>query len=246
MQRRRGGRSEAEEEGKERRIQEATEPAPEVWPPPTRDSAPAGEQAARRFLDGRVSFELPGDLDRITAHPGSYREQEVLPRLVDVVSRLPRDLFQILDSGRREVRFHVQPATPFSPSPIAETRPYGPAADREYVVFLRGVLELDDRSAFTGIVVHELCHVILDHPAPITWPHDPYEQRKFLGQMETEALKLGEELGFKEETWVLRDLLLDLAEAQQEREQILPDGRARKLALKKKGASPELDQFEER
>lgn len=214
-------------------IQEALEPAPQVWPPARRDTERAGREAASAYLRERLVFESPDQLRALTKHPQQYSEEVVRPRMVEAISRLPRDAFDILASGKREVVFHIQPAPPNSPAPIAETRPLGPGSGRTYVVFLRAAMELDDPT-FTGVVVHELCHVLLDHPAPIAWPQDPYEQRKFTAGIETAALRLGDALGFKEETWALRDLLFDLAEGRGEREYIRPDGEVRRLELERK------------
>jgi len=209
------------------RVAEALEPAPPVWPPPVRDPTPVGEAAAERYLEGRVAFERAEDLVGRTTRPEAYIEEAVRPRLVRAVARFPRDLYDILASGRREVRFHAQPPFSRSSPSIAEARPSGPGNARTYVVFLRGALEIDDDSTFLAIVVHELCHVILDHPAPIAWPREPYERRKATARMENEALRLADEMGFKEETWALKDLLLDLAQERQQGDLILPDGSMR-------------------
>lgn len=211
----------------EAKVAEALEPAPPVWPPPVRDRTPVGEAEAARYLKGRVAYESGESLAGQTARPAPYTEEAVGPRLVRALARLPRDLFDILSSGRREVRFHVQPPLSRSSSPIAEARPSGPGGARSYVVLLRGAVELEDDAVFLAIVVHELCHIILDHPAPIAWPRDPREKRKATARMENEALKLADEIGFREETWVLKDLLLDMAEERQQGDLIMPDGSMR-------------------
>ena len=208
------------------RIEEAREPAPRVWPPAVRDGAAVGSSRAERYLKDRTIFESKDDLANQTVRPDVYSSEAVTPRLVDTLARLPSDFFEILESGRRDVRFHIQPMLSPSSPPLAEVRPSGPGGQRTYVVMLRGVLELDDE-ALRAVVVHELCHVVSDHRAAIAWPREPYELRKATASMENEALKLADEIGFKEETWVLRDIIADLAQAGGENGHVLPDGSIR-------------------
>ncbi len=205
------------------RIEEAREAAPTVWPPPERDDTPVGKDRAAAYLKERTTFESQDDLARQTSRPSIYSRDAAMPRLIDAIARLPADFFDILESGKRDVRFHVQPVLSRSSPPLAEVRPSGPGDRRTYVVFLRGVLELDD-DVLRAVVVHELCHVVLDHRAAIAWPHDPYELKKETAAMENEALRLAEEIGFKNETWLLRDVLFDLAYERGEADQILPSG----------------------
>ncbi len=202
---------------------EASEAAPEVWPPPERDTTPVGRDRAVRYLKPRIAFESEDDLVRQTARVTVYSKETVMPRLIDVLRRLPSDFFEILESGRRDVRFHVQPVLGASSPPLAEVRPSGPGNRRTYVVFLRAALELDD-VVLRAVLVHELCHVVLDHKATIAWPQDPYELRRAVAEMENEALRLADEIGFKEETWVLRDIISDLAQERGEDDHVLPSG----------------------
>ncbi|NLI74317.1 MAG: hypothetical protein GX369_06075 [Euryarchaeota archaeon] len=210
----------------ESKIAEALEPAPVVWPPATRDRTPVGKEAAEEFLKERVMYESLEGLSGLTVSPEYYIEETVAPRLLDVIARLPKDVFDILSSDKRNVRFHVRPILSRSSPPIAEVRPSGPGNNRTYVVFLRGALELDDEM-LRAVVVHELCHVILDHRAPIAWPRDPYELKKVTSEMENEALHLGDEIGFREETWMLRELILDMALERGEEGHILSSGDVR-------------------
>jgi hypothetical protein len=208
------------------RIAEAEERAPNVWPPPERNRSQVGRSRADSYLKGRTRFEAEEDLVSQTPKPAVYSERSAWPRLAIALGRLPIDFFEVLESGKRDVRFHVQP--PLSPSspPLAEVRPSGPGDRRVYVVMLRGVLELDDR-VFLAVVVHELCHVVLDHPAAIAWPRDSYELRKATAAMENEALRLADEIGFRDETWVLRDIIADLADESGDFGHVLPDGSIR-------------------
>jgi hypothetical protein len=202
---------------------EAEEAAPEVWPPAERDSAPVGHDRAASYLEPRIVFESDDDLARQTANVTVYSRETAMPRLIDALRRLPSDFFSILESGRRDVRFHVQPVLSASSPPLAEVRPSGPGDRRTYVVFLRGALELDD-VVLRAVLVHELCHVILDHKAPIAWPREPHELRRAAAEMENEALRLADEIGFKEETWVLRDIISDLAHERGVEGHVLPSG----------------------
>ena len=209
------------------RIAEALEPAPPAWPPPERDRTPVGENDAARYLKGRIIHEREEDLVSQTSHPSLYSESVAEPRLLKTVARFPRDFFDIIDSGRREVRFHIQPILSRSSPPIAETRPSGTASARSYVIILRGAMEMEDDNLFLAIVVHELCHVVLDHPAPIAWPREPDDLGRATARMENDALELADEIGFREETWLLRDLIADLAQMQGKENPFLPDGRMR-------------------
>jgi hypothetical protein len=210
---------------------EAKEGAAEVWPPTERDATPVGRDRAARYLKPRVAFESENDLVRQTARVTVYSKETAMPRLIDALGRLPADFFEILESGKRDVRFHVQPVLSASSPPLAEVRPSGPGSRRTYVVFLRGALELDD-VVLRAVLVHELCHVVLDHRAPIAWPRDPFEMRRAAAEMENEALRLADEIGFREETWVLRDIISDLAQESGEEGHVLPSGDIR---LPKKG-----------
>lgn len=205
---------------------EAEEAAPEVWPPAERNAAPVGRDRAVRYLRPRMAFESENDLARQTARATIYSKETAMPRLIDALGRLPVDFFEIFESGRRDVRFHVQPVLSASSPPLAEVRPSGPGDRRTYVVLLRGALELDD-VVLRAVLVHELCHVVLDHRAPIAWPRDPFEIRRAAARMENEALRLADEIGFKEETWVLRDIISDLARESGEEGHVLPSGDVR-------------------
>lgn len=202
---------------------EAEEAAPKVWPPDERNATPVGRDRAARYLSSRIAFESDDDLVRQTRRVTVYSKETAMPRLIDALRRLPTDFFEVLESGRRDVRFHVQPILSPSSPPLAEVRPSGPGNRRTYVIFLRAALELDD-VVLRGVLVHELCHVVLDHRAPIAWPQEPHQQRMAAADMENEALRLADSIGFKEETWVLRDIISDMAQEWGEEDHVLPSG----------------------
>ena len=214
---------------------EALERAPTVWPPRERDDSPVSEEEVTIYLKSkRLRCEDATSLSRRTRRPELYVKKSVLPRLTRTLSRLPRDFFSIFQRGEREVTFIVSPAELTASHPVAETRPYGPGNNRFYVIFLKGVMELQDTVSFDGVIIHELCHVVLDHPAAIAWPIDPNDQKVFADAMEKEAMDLAISLGFVEETEAFRHLLSTMAEEGGHREYILPSGRIKSLDLERR------------
>jgi hypothetical protein len=183
----------------ERLRREAVERAPAVWPPAALDVRPAGRRRARAFVRQRLLID-DDDLSSRVAEPDAWAWKSVEERLVTILARCRRDVFTIFESERRRVRFYVR-AGSFIGSCNSGTSPAGPASDRLYTVKLGAdAIEAQDPAVPAGILVHELCHVLLDHPSSPAWPEDPTERRAFVDRIENEAVRLALNLGFRAET----------------------------------------------
>ena len=147
-----------------------------------------------------IECEDVEDLSNDTRFPGLYHTDVIRVRLTDTLRRLPPEFLSIFLDGRRAIRFYITPGDTFNGTNTT-TFPVGSARDRRYTIFLkRDAVEAEDSMVFDGIVVHELCHIVLDHPASPAWPEDKSERQRFINMIENEALTVAVSIGFREET----------------------------------------------
>jgi hypothetical protein len=146
------------------------------------------------------------DVSSYTNKPHLYTRQSVRARVLPVIASLPVDFFKTVTEDRR-VGIHANPLPsgfnfpdpeaiiPDTPSRAIPIREH-PAFTRILwwrVVLGRTAIELADGEAFTGTVVHELCHVFLDHH-----PEDATVESRSR-RNEDEAIALTCDLGFRRE-----------------------------------------------
>ena len=187
---------------REQRRKEALERAESVWPLSGHVASPCDDDSIASFLsrEGVVECEDVEDLLDDTLIPRLYHAQAIRARLADMLRRLPREFLSIFLDGRRAIRFYITPGDTFNGTNTT-TFPVGSARDRRYTIFLkRDAVEAEDSMVFDGIVVHELCHIVLDHPASPAWPEDKSERQRFINMIENEALTVAVSIGFREET----------------------------------------------
>jgi len=182
---------------------EASERAERVWPPASPDREPTGYDDAVAYLsdeDRLDSEDETKSLRKLSAKPELYEKGAVRERLARTLARLPRDFFALLRSGKRNVYFYATPGNALT-GYTTETHPIGPAISRIYIICLKkDVIETDDTQFFDGVVLHELCHVVLDHPGSPAWPEEPQERRLLVRGFENEAIELALEIGFEDKT----------------------------------------------
>ncbi len=168
-----------------------------------RRSQPVGWDIAKAWA--RRPLRIQGyeyeDLPSFTNKPHLYKRHAVRARILPVVAALPSDFFQTV-TGQRRVGISADPS-PWgfgSPDPEAidsqtpsrairvQESPAFTRALYWQVVLGRTAIELANRDAFAGIVIHELSHVFLEH--------DPFNNGR-LDQYEDEAIALTCDLGFR-------------------------------------------------
>lgn len=188
--------------GIETRI-EASQRAEKVWPPSNRFPDPTGYDSAKAFLSNENRIDCEDDIEflhEMSNNPELYKIDAVRERLSNTFAQLPRDFFNIFNSGKRNIFFYVTPGSSLE-GLSTETCPIGPASSRIYTIVLKkDVIETEYPKFFDGVVIHELCHVFLDHPDPSVLFEDPQKQRLFVNKVEKEAIQLALEIGFKDET----------------------------------------------
>jgi hypothetical protein len=184
-------------------IEESRQRAEPVWPPSVQDNTPVGLKRARAFASTRISIseeDSPDFLEEITG----------------TIAKLPVCFFLPFEDGRRNVRFFISSLVGSDGISSSSMRPLGPPSDRKYLVFLCGdyqslAIEIQDALALglqkadplaaCGILVHELCHAILDHPLPTSLDvEDTSERDDAIQRLDNEALSLACWIGFKAET----------------------------------------------
>ena len=181
----------------------------------------AGVEAAKAYL--RRPLRVQGEIDdadcpisAFTRKPRLYRRVAFRDRLLPVLASMPKDFFQVVTEDRN-VWFLASASTPGlnMPDPDVVGLEHGSRTvavhplgwervtrdvqstpiDHWAVLLGRIAIELCDGKAFAGTVVHELCHVYLEHDLNLPDLTDDVWKRT-----EDEAIALACEIGFREET----------------------------------------------
>lgn len=181
----------------------------------------AGVEAVKAYLrrplrvQGEVDYGADCPISTLTRKPRLYRRVALRDRLLPLLASMPMDFFRVVTEDRN-VWFLASALPPGldMPDPDAiglehmsrtvAVRPLGSERNRDVhstpidhwaVLLGRVAIELCDRKAFAGTVVHELCHVYLEHDLNLPDLTDAVWKRT-----ENEAIALACEIGFREET----------------------------------------------